>query len=269
VPDAPGTDPLALFAALDPVDEESLAATSAHGPAQATLAEIVAGQRSVVRLLPSRRAQHRRWTMTVGAAALMASTAAAAWIVTRPADNPLAIACYAQPSLQGEIAGVTPSETDPIEACANVWRNGAFSGRGPVPPLIGCVNRRGIAAVFPSASPAFCDTLGFDRLGDAPPSDAPIITLQGALSEAFRARGCILPEEAVGLVRSELDRRGLTDWRINNPGPYTPSRPCGSLSFDPEGRAVTLVPLPAQPPSSTTTAPPSSTTTAPTGGTTP
>lgn len=261
MPDAPGIDPLALFAALDPVDEESLAATSAHGPAQAMLADILAGQHSVVRLLPSRRSQHRRWIMAAGAAAVMASTAAAAWIVTRPADNPLAVACYAQPSLQGEIAGVTPNETDPIEACANVWRSGAFAGRGPVPPLVGCVNRRGIAAVFPAASPAFCDSLGFDRLGDGPPSDEPIISLQDALSEAFRARGCVLPEDAVALVRSELDRRGLTDWRINNPGPYSPNRPCGSLYFDPEGRAVTLVPFPTRPPSSSTTAP--------TGGTTP
>jgi hypothetical protein len=250
VADTPGTDPLALFAALDPVDEKSLDGTSAHGPAQATLAEIVAGQRSVTRLLPSQRARHRRWIMTAGAAVVMASTAAAAWIVTRPADNPLTVACYAQPSLQGEIAGVAPSEINPIEACANVWRSGAFAGRGPVPPLVGCVNRRGVAAVFPAASPAFCDTLGFDRLGASRPSDVPIISLQDALSSEFRARGCVLPEDAVALVRSELDRRGLTDWRINNPGPYTANRPCGSLYFQPEGRAVTLVPIPAQRPSS-------------------
>jgi hypothetical protein len=264
VPDEPfvnSFDPLQLLAAIDPVEESSLVETGDYEPAQTLLAGLLAGEGSLVTLLPSRRDRRRRRMAAGGVAIVMACSAAAAWVVTRPADNPLDVACYAQPALRGEVAGVTPHGTNPIDACANVWRTGAFAGRGAVPPLVGCVTRRGSAAVFPSESPTLCDTLGLDRLGDAAASDQTILGLQDVLTDTFLSRGCVTPDEAMTLVRSELDRRGLTEWRINNPGPYPPNRPCASLSFDVPARSVTLVPFPARPPSPTTTAP--------TGGTRP
>lgn len=252
----PAPDPVELLAALDPVDGASVAPTDEHEPAKALLVQLVSGRAAPIAPPRPRRFVRRR--VVVGAAALTAAAVGAAWIVTRPATNPLEAACYAQPAPQGEVAGVAPGGSGPLEACAEVWRTGAFAGRGPVPPLVGCVADSGAAAVFPSDSPEICDRLGLDRLGGAPPSDGAITAVRDRLTEAFLALGCVAPDDAAARVRVELDRAGLGDWRVDNPGAYSASRPCASLSFDAARRTVTLVPSPSRPPS------PSST-----GGTTP
>lgn len=249
-------DPLGLLAALNPVDPAVLTPTDRHRPAQDLLSRLLSGDEPPVAIPRPRR----RRALAITVAVVAVAGLGAAWIVSRPATNPLDVACYGQPRLEGEVAGVAPSGTgvDPIAVCRDVWRTGAFAGRGPVPDLVGCVTKEGTAAVFPAESPELCDTLGLERLRASPATDEAVVTLRDELTATFLATGCLAPDDAVARARAALEARGLGDWRIDNPGPYPPERPCASFSFDPAGRTVALVPFPTRSPSSTTT-----------GGTTP
>lgn len=64
---------------------------------------------------------------------------------------------------------------DAVGSCSDLWRWGvvrvgsdtSFPPDGqdhPVPDLVACVNRKGVAAVFPAKSPEVCDSLGLKRL---------------------------------------------------------------------------------------------------------
>ncbi|MEA2686175.1 MAG: hypothetical protein QOE93_1370 [Actinomycetota bacterium] len=249
-------DPLGLFAAMNQVDPAVLTPTDRHRPAQDLLFRLLSGDEPPVAIPRPRLRRALAITVAVVAGAGLGS----AWIVSRPATNPLDVACYGQPGFEGEVAGVAPSGTgaDPIAVCSEVWRTGALAGRGPVPDLVGCVTTKGTAAVFPAESPDLCDTLGLERLGVSPATDDAVVTLRDELTATFLASGCLAPDDAVARARAPLEQRGLGEWRIDNPGPYPPERPCASFSFDAAGRAVALVPFPDRSPSTTTT-----------GGTTP
>ena len=76
----------------------------------------------------------------------------------------------------GPDAGAGPiSIEDAVGSCRIPWSQGVLRlGEArpfgpsetpfPVPDLVGCVNSKGVAAVFPSSSTAVCDSLGLDRL---------------------------------------------------------------------------------------------------------
>lgn len=243
------TDPFGLFAALDPVDPAVLTPTDRHRPAQDLLLRLLPGDEPQVAIPRPRLRRALAITMTVTAAAGMG----AAWIVSRPATNPLDVACYGQPRIEREVAGVAPSGTgaDPIAACSEVWRTGAFAGRGPVPDLVGCVTSKGTAAVFPAESQELCDTLGLHRLTAGTATADAVVTLRDELTATFLAAGCVAPDDAVGRVRAALVGRGLGDWTIDNPGPYPSDRPCASLSFDASAHTILLVPFPVRPPTPT------------------
>jgi hypothetical protein len=74
----------------------------------------------------------------------------------------------------GPGAGPVPVE-DAIGSCRIPWSQGVLrlgeprpfgpsDTPFPVPDLVGCVNSKGVAAVFPSSNPDVCDSLGLDRL---------------------------------------------------------------------------------------------------------
>ena len=148
-------DPLDLLGAMNPVpDEHALPATSAYVPAQRTLQRILAqslprapaasardpragggddgGEGGGRRRRPSKRVLVGVAVATVGLLA-----AAAAWIVTRPADNPTRVACFAAADLEADTAPLAAGLGDPYAACEEVWRTGPFRAWGAVPPLHG------------------------------------------------------------------------------------------------------------------------------------
>lgn len=74
----------------------------------------------------------------------------------------------------GEGSGPVPID-DAVASCRIPWSQGVLrlgearpfgpsSTPVPVPALVGCVNSKGVASVFPSSDPAVCDSLGLDRL---------------------------------------------------------------------------------------------------------
>lgn len=82
----------------------------------------------------------------------------------------------AQGARTGDPGSGPVSIDDAIAACADLYRQGVLTvgstnAQGPdpasagrVPPLVGCVTRDGVAAVFPSDSGALCSSLGMRSL---------------------------------------------------------------------------------------------------------
>lgn len=140
------------------------------------------------------RASARRWSVSrragalFGGLALVPVGAAAAYVAFEPVDDLTMIHCYSEAQLRGdEIHGsslMRPGEgnagrqeiTDPVAACADLWRQGWISpgqrqaqppttlGPHPVPDLTACV-QDGVVAVIPGDS-SMCGQLGLSRFGE-------------------------------------------------------------------------------------------------------
>jgi hypothetical protein len=252
-------DPMALLGALNPVpDEAVLPATSTYVPAQRTLHRILeAGRAEALALAtgvdvgaggggPSGGAR-RRWRLVAGGALVVASlvTAAAVWVVTRPAGNPTRVACFAAADLDADTAVVAASAGgDPITSCEEVWRNGSFRGWGAVPPLAACVLASGTVGVFPG-DPSLCDRLGLARhVAEGADWDARVGQLVDGLTSELASPACVDVAVAADLVRERLDQLDLDGWTLIAPATVAPDRPCASVAFDPPAKTITLVPVP-------------------------
>jgi hypothetical protein len=176
-------------------------------------------------------------------------------------SNPETVACFeaADPRSATEVTGV--EATRPIEACAALWRRGAFGAGREVPPLVACVLPDGIAGVFPAIAGAdVCTALNLVPItptqspaapttvpgpAPAPPPVADlntrIVSFRDAVLGQFIDAPCLAPATAEDIVRRALDREGLGDWTIVSTG-YTADRPCATLSIRPDQRQVVLVP---------------------------
>jgi hypothetical protein len=157
----------------------------------------------------------------------------------------------------------TVEAAGPIEACADVWRRGAFGGGTQVPPLVACVLPTGVAGVFPAtAGTDVCTALNLVPItpttsppapttpapGPAPAPPPPaadlntrILNFRDAVLGQFLDAPCMAPATGADIVRRELDRAGLGDWTVVS-GAFTADRPCATLSLRPEERQVLLVP---------------------------
>lgn len=180
-------------------------------------------------------------------------------------SSPETVACFeaADPASATEVAAVEAA--GPIEACAALWRRGAFGADTEVPPLVACVLATGVAGVFPATAGAdVCTALNLVPISTTqpPPTTTPrpgpapapppaadlntrILDFRDAVLGQFLDAGCMAPATGEEIVRRELDRAGLGDWTILSSG-YTAERPCATLSLRPDQRLVVLVPAPAR-----------------------
>jgi hypothetical protein len=176
-------------------------------------------------------------------------------------SNPETVACFeaADPASATEVIGVEAA--GPIEACAALWRRGAFGAGREVPPLVACVLPGGVAGVFPATAGAdVCTALNLVPITSLPPPAPPttvpgpapapppaadlntrIVNFRDAVLGQFLDATCLAPATAEDIVRRALDREGLGDWTIVSTG-YTADRPCATLSIRPDQRQVVLVP---------------------------
>lgn len=151
---------------------------------------------AMLQIQSERTSGSRRVLLVVGGLALTGGLVAAGAIVTQSQEttNTTVFQCHATldvgrgddyvggdvafgqsvDELTGKPVG-SPPPTDPIVACGNLWRDGVlrvgtderFQPDGkehPVPALVACVTEKGVSVVFPSDSPAVCDSLGLKRL---------------------------------------------------------------------------------------------------------
>jgi hypothetical protein len=249
-------DPLELLGAMNPVpDDRALPATSAYVPAQRTLQRILAQSLPLTPATPASdpragggegggRRPSKRLVVGIAVATVGLVAAAAAWVVTRPADNPTRVACYAAADLEADTAPLAAGLGDPIAACEEVWRTGPFQAWGAVPPLAACVLASGGVGVFPG-EPSVCDRLGLARLAtESGDWNARVTQLVDGLTAELAAPSCVDVAVAADLVRQRLDQLDLDGWTLIAPATVVPERPCASVAFDPPARTVTLVPVP-------------------------
>ena len=242
-----GSDPFETLRRINPVDSSTLPDPGRSQEALDVMERIMRGDiappaaRRFGRtrsLLRTRRG--RVYLIPIVAAAALAA-AALAWALTRGPTQHLDIGCYATINLQGRAAVVPATEEPPIETCKKFWLTGAF-GKPPA-PLEACVLPSGAVGVFPSPEGNSCERLSLTPVpaDSEPPSSS--VELQDTLVDRFLDR-CLTEPTARRIIKKELTRLSLPDWRVATSGRFTHTRPCASLAFDEKQRQVILVPIP-------------------------
>ena len=105
--------------------------------------------RTAAKAAGHRRRPSKRLLVGVAVATVALVAAAAAWVVTRPADDPTRVACFAAADLEADTAPLAAGLGDPVAACEEVWRTGPFQAWGAVPPLAACVLTSGVHRRLP------------------------------------------------------------------------------------------------------------------------
>jgi hypothetical protein len=213
---------------------------------------IVSGQvRS--RPVPARR-RRRIVVPALAAAGLLGGTVAYA-VLREPAAKPQNAGCYESADLEATTLVVSVGAEGPAAACAEVWRRGLLGPGGEVPPLTECLLTTGVVGVFPARTSGqdVCNSLARSSTtvpagpasSTVPPSadvNERFRLLRESVLPQFLGAACLDPGSATDIVRGELDRAGLRDWRVTTAGEFSADRPCATLGFRPEAGEVLLVP---------------------------
>ena len=184
--------------------------------------------------------------------AVLAVTGFTTYALTREPTHLESIGCYETAELDGNIAIVNADGRDPAAICADLWRQGAMGDRPTPESLAACVLETGAVGVFPGSGSDTCEQLG---LADLPRTYAAAAERFGDLRDAIIAklgepasgstRGgpqCVGEEEALGIVRRELDAHGYADWDVMVAGDgFSAQSPCADVSFDTAGKTVFLL----------------------------
>jgi hypothetical protein len=126
---------------------------------------------------PKRSTRYRTTRNLIIAAAAIAVLTAGAIVVIQYSQETIdtTVQCYPEPSIDSEPIGVVgvagQTRDDWRDLCGVLWRNDLFDpannndpdpndGTSPVPNLVACTGRDGLAWVFPSDDEGFCETLG-------------------------------------------------------------------------------------------------------------
>lgn len=227
-----GTDPIEMFKHLDPsrhLDPKDVARRDAD-----ILAHILQQPRTP---LVTSRSRRRPWLIGGGLAVVVFATAAFAVLRTAPVSDPTGVACMASTDPQGDVIAIAPS-IDPVAACAVLWADGSL-GDGEVPPLSGCVNSAGLAAVYPAGS-EICSKLGLAELDPEVRDEAKsVVALQESLADTFLGN-CYDLDTALAETQRQLDDSDLSGWTVVNPEPFDKTRPCAAAGIDPDAQQILI-----------------------------
>ncbi len=236
------SDPLERLRAANPVPPEAMEALR---PDPVLFRAVTSGAPA------SRRARRRsRILVAVLATTSVLGGAVAYGLLRDGVPKPQNVACYEQADLEARTDVVSVGDDGPIAACAELWQRGTLGPGGQVPPLVECVLETGVVGVFPaSAGDDVCRRLVAPgaTTTSPPPTLADVndrfLAFRDAVLPTFRESPCVERAAATRLVRTELDRAGLSDWQIRA-GEFSAERPCATLSFRPENREIVLTPAP-------------------------
>jgi hypothetical protein len=245
----PTSDPLERLRHANPVPASSVEVR----PDPVLFRAIVSGQ-LVVRPAPARR-RRRLLVPALAVVGLLGGTVAYA-VLREPAPKPQNAGCYESADLDSKTLVVGVGAEGPVAACAELWRQGRLGEGGEVPSLTECVLDTGVVGVFPARTTGqdVCTSLAGASTTVVPPLPGSTTVPPSAdVNERFRVfreavlpgfveASCVDPRSATDIVRRELDRAGLGDWRVTTAGEFSADRPCASLGFRPEVGEVTLVP---------------------------
>ena len=191
-----------------------------------------------------RTAKHPRRVivLAVAATAVVGATAAAAIVLTRPAGNATALACYSSADVEHavQVAIEPDGQRPPIAQCADLWSDGRIDTRG-APALVACVTPADIVAVLPGDQ-GTCAAVGWIAADSITDVDAGAeAQLNSRLSERFADR-CVTPDEATRAVADVLDELGLADWTVKPAA--AEAEGCVVPAVDAAQRSIDLVALP-------------------------
>lgn len=222
------TDPIELFKHLEP---------PIPAEAEQRNASILAAVHGHAAKTRQRRGRNP-WIIGGGAVAIVLATAAFAVLRTSTVSDPTAVSCLATTDLEGDLVGLAASE-DPVEACRQLWIDGTL-GNGDVPPLTGCVNEAGAAAVVP-ADGAVCNRLGLDELEPGMSAEQQaVLNVNDSLIDLFGSE-CFEQDEAVAEVQRQLDAANLDVWTVAVPEPFDPATPCAGPGVDTDNKRIFVI----------------------------
>jgi len=222
------TDPVDLFQQLEP---------PTPGNAEERDASILAAVHAHVATKQKPRSRNP-WILGGGAVAIVLTTAAFAVLRTSPVSDPTAVSCYATVDLEGDLVALAASD-DPIQACRQLWIDGTL-GNGGVPPLAGCVNNAGAAAVVPGEG-VLCNRLGLDELeAGLTVEQQTVVDINAVLIDRFGTE-CFDQVAAVEEVQRQIDNAGLDSWTVDSPEAFDPSTPCAVPGIDTENRRIFVI----------------------------
>jgi hypothetical protein len=238
----PTPDVFALLAAADPARRTALF-EPASPQGRAVLARAYAMEPAVEPVAIAGRRRRRR-VVAVAVAAAVAAAAAAAWISSRQPTHTLNVGCYAEARLDASTLVVDARPGQAVEACAQVWREGAFGSAAAASPpsLAACTLSTGAVGVFPGG-PAACARLGLPVTQTTRPGPDRVGAVQARLHAAAASSACLPPAQARTTAEDALADAGLSDWRVTGTG-FTEARPCATYVFDEANKRVGLVPSP-------------------------
>lgn len=248
------SDPLARLRAANPVPAARVALLE---PDPVLFRRITAGDAGIaVRDIRRRRRPARRLVPALAVASLLGGAVAYA-VFRDDVTKPATAACFERADMNAATSVAAVGDDGPIEACADMWRRGAFGPVSEVPPLTECTLPSGVVGVFPVVAGA--DTCAFVHLAPTPsttglPAPAPdppapadvnarILAFRDATLPQFVGAACVAPQAGADIVRRELERAGLAGWTVVAEG-FTADRPCATLSIQPDVRQVVMVPAP-------------------------
>jgi hypothetical protein len=197
-------------------------------------------------LVEPKRSRRRRFALVLVPVAFAAGIAARyEWF--QDAAQPLVVVCYGSPSLNGHRIVVPASERGNVDACSSAWRRGGFfnpTGQVKAPSLTACVLKTGAVGVFPGAADDPCAVLDLPHVRPPTGSNetADITRVEDHVVGEFLDQ-CTGRLQAVAAVRRELDRYGLTTWKVVVLQQFTAAEPCAGLAGDTTGRTVRIVPV--------------------------
>lgn len=254
------SDPLARLRAANPVPAAQVALLE---PDPVLFRRITAGGTDVsVEASRRRRRPARRLVPALVVTSLLGGAVAYA-VLRDEVTKPASAACHERADLSSATEVAKVGDDGPIEACADLWRRGAFGPVSEVPPLTQCTLASGVVGVFPVVAGA--DTCALLQLPqtpstpstpstNSPPAPAPdppapadvnarILAFRDATVPQFLGAACVAPDAGAGIVGRELERAGLAGWTVVAEG-FSAERPCATLSIQAEARRVLLVPSP-------------------------
>ena len=247
----PINDPLERLRAANPVPPE----TAKTRPDPVLFRAIVSGDLDRV---PARRPARWRARILVpvlAATGLLGGTVAYA-LLRDPVPKPQNAGCYESADLEARTLVVGVGREGALAACAELWREGVLGTGGEVPLLTECVLSTGVVGVFPAtpgddvcgALTAPLSTTTPGTAASPPPTDVNerFRSFREAVLPQFLEAACLDPRTATEVVRRELDRAGLGEWRIASADDFTADRPCATLGFRPESSEIVLVPSSAR-----------------------
>ena len=203
-------------------------------------------------VVPLRTPRRRRWWVAGAATTIVVVGGAgvAALIGARPDEQIRDVVCRAGTGPSGSGLAVVAG-TDPIGACAELWRSGAMSEQAGavdtgdvVPRLVACTGPGRPIEVYPLAEGTGCATLGLLDADVTANVDDPVVELQEIAASLYGSGVCTSSEELFRSMEDALKTLELVDWTAVVDG----DAKCAVAAIDPSRLVVRIAPDPLGPP---------------------